>query len=216
MKVTPYDHGIDLVQSPDAGERSKGLHASDLYGSLAKKLQPKRYDKRDKDGNPTKMNGARVNVGTAWEPVIEEAVTKLLMGSRPPEMRSKHQPTCSLRRTKIPKEVLCSECYAGIYYSPDWLFDTEDELILGEFKVTWMSTKGAISDPKFDKYKAQIKLYCYWLGITKARLFVLFINGDWKTFEPVLLAWEMEFTPRELELNYNAHIRHGLKEGLVK
>ncbi len=40
--VTPIAHGLDLLKSDLI--RSPGVHASDIFGDLFKKLEPKRYD----------------------------------------------------------------------------------------------------------------------------------------------------------------------------
>ncbi len=59
MIVKPITLDIDWLKSDLV--RSPGVHASDIYGDLFKKLEPKRYDYPD-DGNPMLMV-----LGTAWE-----------------------------------------------------------------------------------------------------------------------------------------------------
>lgn len=214
MKYKLVDLGLKFGEATEGYTRSEGLHASDLYGSLFKKLNPKRFDKRGKDGKPLPMDMLRVELGTTFEELLEPVIAARLLGARPPEMRSKHQPSCPDRRKRLSPKQVCS-CGAGIYFSPDYLFDEDGELILGEFKLTWMSMKGFPIDPKFAKWISQCKLYCYWLGITKVRLVAFFVNGDWKDFQPVQLAWELEFTQRELELNFNMLMREGVAMGVV-
>lgn len=214
MTEIEFEHGLVLAAPDEGYVRSKGLHASDLYGGLYKELQPDRYDKRDKNGKETPMSMVRVEMGFMLEDIIEWVLARRLFGARPDEMRAPHHHTCTQPRKMPPRGKICT-CGAGIYFSPDYLFDIDGKLVLGEFKLTWMSTKGAIRDRKFDKYLAQIKLYCYWMGITKARLYIFFVNGDWKTFSPELRAWEITFTQKELEMNYQAMIRFGRRKGLV-
>lgn len=222
MKVREIPHGLIFGANDADYVRSAGLHASDLYGALYKKLQPDRYDKRDKDGKATPMPMVRIQAGMTLEKIIERVMCETLLGSRPPEMRAGHRPDCPHRKRKMPPELHCA-CGAGVYYSPDYLFDEDGALILGEFKCTWMSLKGAPHDKKFLKYVCQMKIYCYWLGIRKARLFVYFVNGPWsaatdqyEAFSPVMLAWEFEFTEQELQREYALLMRNGIKEGLVK
>ncbi len=64
MIVTPVQHGLDMLASDLV--RSPGLHASDIYGGLAKALYPKRYDYGDKPPNPLLLA-----LGTAWEKHFE-------------------------------------------------------------------------------------------------------------------------------------------------
>lgn len=214
MTVTEIDHGLIFGAATEGYVRSPGRHASDLYGALFKALDPSRYDKRDKDGAETPMDMVRIEAGTTFEEVLERAMAERLLGARPPEMRAPHEPDCAQRSVKLDAGVCCP-CGGGIYFSPDYFFDIDGELVLGEFKLTWMSTKDAPLDKKFDKYRAQVKLYAHWLGINRARLIVYFINGDWKSFAPVCKAWEFEFTARELQSNFNMIMRFAKKKGLV-
>lgn len=202
MKVTEIPHGLDLGKATEGYIRAVGVHASDLYGAYFKAVQPERYDKRDKHGKELPMSWARVELGTVFETIAAIILAERLLGSRPDEMKVRAKLPSGRRKT--------------IYFSPDHLFDDDDgTLVLGEFKCTWMSTKDAPHHKKFDKYRAQMMLYCYWLGITKARLYVFFVNGDWKTFEPDLRAWEFEFTKDDLQRNYNRIMTYAEKKGLV-
>lgn len=221
MIVRPFLHTIELA-APTAGYiRTPGLHMSDIYGSLAKKVDPKRFDKRDKHGNPTPMNFASMEMGTTFEELLEPALAARLLGDRPGEFR-----------TRVPP---------GILYTPDYLF-YEDDTILGEFKCTWWSThsKGeefplcaaqvngtrlkptwdGHSVPMFprkaDKWFWQTKAYLHHLGMLRLRLFVFFVNGDYKPPSPVPpIAWDFTFTTTELERNWAMLERHGRKEGLI-
>lgn len=65
MKVTPVDHGLDLLQS--VGVRSGGLHISDLYNSYYKASNPQRYT----DGAP---NIVKMALGLAWEVYLERCL----------------------------------------------------------------------------------------------------------------------------------------------
>lgn len=184
-----------MIDKPvDGYVRAPGLHMSDIYNAAYKQFDPKRYDKRDDNGDPLGFDFLKMVLGTAFETKLEEWLAEHYLGQRPGEFTTPE----------------------GIIYSPDYLFFEDGECILGEFKLTWYSTRGAPTDPKFDKWFTQMKLYCYHLGITRARLFVLFVNADYpREPKPTLMAWEIEFTPRELADEWSLIKRIAIKEGLL-
>jgi hypothetical protein len=47
-------------------------------------------------------------------------------------------------------------------------------------------------------HNTQMKLYCYHLGLTHARLYVFFVRGDYKGNDQILRAWDLTFTQEEL------------------
>lgn len=171
---------------------------SDLYNSLYKELDPKRYDKRDADGKEIPFDLVRMEVGTTFEELLEVALARSLFGDRPGEFRT------------TPDDVI---------FTPDYLF-FNGETILGEFKCTWYSSRNAPFEKKFDKWICQIKAYCFHLKISKAWLYVLFVNGDYSYKPPhggpCLLKWELEFTRAELEREWAMLRRHAVKKGMLK
>lgn len=114
-------------------------------------------------------------IGRLWEQMLADTMFK------PP-------------RYQRPGEIECD----GIYGSPDAV-DTED-CTLAEYKVTWKSSNRAIES--FFKYMLQVKAYCYMLGLTRCRLYVCFICGNYKPPLPQFKAWEIEFSPHELKDNW--------------
>lgn len=194
MKAVSIPHGLALAAPTEGYTRTSGLHMSDIYGALFKEIDPKRYDKRDKEGLPLPFDTARMELGTSFEEVLEPALAARLFGKRPGEFTTQE----------------------GIIYTPDYIFEIDGEFVLGEFKLTWMSTKGAPFDKKFDKYMCQIKSYLYNLGLVKCRLYVFFVNGDYTDHSPQLLAWELTFTQRELDANWAMMRRFALKRGILK
>ena len=192
MKLTEIDHGLDLAK-PSAGYvRSPGLHMSDIYNDLYRELNPARYDKRDKDGNPLPFDSTRAEFGTAFEEVLEDAMSGRLLGARPGEERTPE----------------------GIIYSPDhYLFN--GQFRLGEFKATWMSSRYGLHDPRFDKWFTQMKSYCHNIETPYARLYSFFVNGDYTTHQPQLRAWDIEFSGRELRDNWDMMMRHARKRGML-
>ena len=106
-------------------------------------------------------------------------------------------------------------------------------VVLGEIKATWLSCKdvpvspsqskatglpsnwdglGIASFPKeFNKYFTQIKSYCYHLRTPFARLYVYFVNGNWKPPVPVYLAWSFEFSAVEVREEWSMMRNHAVK-----
>lgn len=220
MKVTEFEHGLTLAAPADGYVRSPGLHMSEIYGSLFKERDPERYDKKDKKGNPVPFDLAKMEMGLRFEEMLETALRKSLFGRRPGEYFTEHGDDCAQRRRQLPEGVCCP-CGGGIAYSPDYLFQLEDsdDPVLGEFKLTWYSSKGAPEIPeKFDKWMVQIKAYCYHLGLKTARLYVFFVNGKYPKGgppSPELRAWKLAFTDRELVSNWLMLVRHANKKGML-
>lgn len=183
MKLKLVDHSdINLAVSP--GVRGDGLHASDIYNDLAKDLDPERYGDWKEEDDPDHLLMA---IGLAWEVHLEKML--VLAGhlvARPPEGRSPE----------------------GIFYNPDLLVVNGEDRI-GEIKVTWMSSKSDLHDPKFDKYLMQNKLYCYWEEMAFARFYVLYMRGDYKGPQwPQFKIWDIEYTARELHENHQMCMNH--------
>lgn len=204
MRIREIAHGLELGKPADGYVRTPGLHASDLYGAFYRDFDPKRYDKKDAAGNATPMDMAKIELGLTFEQELEDLLVAMMEAMR---VRMAQR-----MLGERPGEFTSPE---GVIFSPDYLFDIDDELVLGEFKCTFYSTKDAPLDPKFAKWWTQIKLYCHWLGITRARLYVMFICGDYKPPSPVLRAWEAVFTRRELQDEFDMIARHARKKGLL-
>jgi hypothetical protein len=90
----------------------------------------------------------------------------------------------------------------GVLFTPD---DLEDDLVV-EIKETRKSSRQSPADGQLYNYVEQAAGYCVYLSkqlgrpITKARLAVVHICGDWKGSPmPVLHVWDLEFEDWELE-----------------
>lgn len=217
MHVREFEHGLDLARNSPDYVRSPGLHISDIYGSLYKKLDPKRYAKLDEDGLPEAMNWTKVAAGTAFENHLEPQLAEKYGGSRPGELFTQHAETCSLYRTPVKNGLLLCHCGAGIAYSPDWLFDVP-RLILGEFKFSWYSCRNFPKEDKFDKWVCQVQAYLYHLKLDTVWVFPYWVNGTYPKGAPSPAfdkAYELTFAQRELDDNWGALLRHAWKEGML-
>lgn len=120
--------------------------------------------------------GMFASVGRLWERILAEVMFPAPRYQRPGELE-----------------------FDGVFGSPDAV--DSDDCCLMEFKVTWRSSKRPIET--FYTYKWQMMAYCYMLQLTKCRLYVLFVCGNWQPPVPQYKAWEFEFTERELKDNWN-------------
>lgn len=186
MHITPIDHGLTLAANAPGYVRSPGLHMSDIYNALYAKLDKARYAK---GGGP---DVEKMELGMAFEEALEVSLRERLFKSdRPGEFTTRE----------------------GVIYNPDQLF-YEPDFRLGEFKCTWYKDVG-LRDKRFDKWLTQMKSYCYHLGTPYARLYTFFVNGNYKPPTPRLKAWDIEFTSRELNDNWNMMLRFAEREGLL-
>jgi hypothetical protein len=219
VKVTQHEHGLVLGRNAPGFVRSPGLHMSDLYGSLYKHLDPKRYDKRDADGVPEEMDWVKVEAGMGWEMRLEPMLEEQGPGERPGEFFTQHARTCSLYKHLVTDgSVICS-CGAGVAYSPDWLFYLPDEIVLGEFKFTWYSLRDFPNHEKFDKWLCQVKCYCKHLKLLKCRIYPYWTVGGYPKGAPPTPVFDsyylLEFTQAELDKEWNQLVRWGKKVKMI-
>ena len=216
MKVRQFAHELVLSGNPEGYERSPGLHMSDLYNSMYKRLDPKRYDKRGADGQPEEMDWAKVSAGMGFESRLEPQIAARYGGCRPGEMFTQHARDCGAYRRPVKDGRVICACGAGIAYSPDWLFD---DLILGEFKFSWYSSKNFPHEDKFAKWMCQVKAYLYHLKMSVVWVFPYWVNGTYPRGGPPSPsfddAYEITFTERELGDNWKNLLKHARKEKMV-
>jgi hypothetical protein len=177
MKTTEISHSIrDLIISTEQmAVRSEGVHISAVVKFMASSLQKQ-------GGWDEEPLGTAAQLGRVWEVVVAEALA---------------QSTFCDGGYIRPGELECE----GLIGSPDGI-----RLIDGavqEFKCTWKSSGGDIL-AKSPWYKWQIMSYCYMVETQRATLFVLFLNGEYKPPQPVVRAWELEFSAIEIVENWAA------------
>lgn len=108
----------------------------------------------------------------------------------------------------------------GIIGSPDGI--TGD--CLEEVKATWMSrlekseTKGVTPPPRkitdMKRWMLQLAGYCYMMGLTRARMHVLWVMGDYRGSGPQYFTYLLEFTRQELERTWRNMILKNI-EGAI-
>lgn len=120
----------------------------------------------------------------------------------------------------------------GIVGSPDGISRVPvgafppQEMVLEEFKATWKSrlerseARGVrppdrkITDQRM--WMLQLAGYCHMLGLTRARLHVLWVNGDYRQSGPQYFTYLIEFTPQELERTWNNMILPNIEGAVVE
>lgn len=217
MRVREFEHGLVLAQNAPDFVRSSGLHMSDIYNSLYKKLDPARYDKRDEDGNPEELNKAKLEAGMGLEMRLEPQLETAYGGCRPGELFTQHAPMCSLYRVPVRNGLILCHCGAGVAYSPDWIFD-KPERILGEMKCSWYSMRDFPHLDKFDKWVCQVKSYLKHLKMLKAWVIPYWVNGAYPKGAPTPnfdRFYELIFTQREVDDNWQMLLHHAWKEGMI-
>lgn len=198
MIVTPIPHGLTMGVS--GGERSPGLHVSDIYTSLFTELA----GEGDRTGWPEAPLQLAADGGFQLERSIESALLRAgVQAWRPGERLSPE----------------------GIVYSPDlfMLLPQDDgKTRIGEIKRKYMSSNGFPTAPatamptKIQKHVVQLMIYCHWEGTTLGRFFIEFVLGDYsRPYMPTLLAWDVEFTPRELAECYAMLMNHAKHKGMM-
>lgn len=189
---------------------------SSIYGSLFEQLEPKKYDK----SRP--MNPMLLEMGLAWEDMLEDGLKDRMRAVAGEDIER-------------PGEL---QTVTGIYYNPDLLiYHSDGRIRLGEIKLTWMSARDMPTEvdyalpKKFRKYEVQILSYLYWLGLTDARLYIFFVNGEYAWMKkktgaqaavksdvavgPELRCYDITYSTQEIEENWAMLERHGKTVGLL-
>lgn len=184
QQIDTHDFGVGV----SGGNRSDGLHVSEIYKSLMHDLEPKRFK------NDGVFDMEKLELGLSFETMLEIGLQQRLF---PDLVR--------------PGEIISDE---GIKMSPDGLIF--DPLTLLEFKATWMSCRDGIEHDKFYVWFVQMKAYCRELHTRDAMLWAFFVNGDYThPYKPELHAYQIRFTTLELEENWQMLTRHAVGKGML-
>lgn len=168
---------FDTIQ---AGERSPGIHLSDVIREVERMLgKPKQDDDRSSQG--TKLQWEK---GFLWESIFSYYWAR--------------------RYGKQVRETLISpgeQVVDGIACTIDFL-DTNDYTLI-ECKATARSiNKLEAFEANFWTWMLQVKAYLYVLKSNKARMPIIFLCGNYKPPFPVAVMVELEFTAEELRENW--------------
>lgn len=204
LKVTlvPYSlANIDAYGRPIGGShRSKGTHLSDVIRYIGEKLALNRYS----DNQLYAQSG-----------FVFEAGWRAYAGNRGKVIQTPEM------------------AVEGIHMNLDGVCLNDDDggddggdggAVLEEYKATWRSVGGLVDlaggEKPFslDKYKdmcwdwdIQTKGYCYAIGVNRARVIPLFVNGDYKPPAPMLGVYgrilEFEYTGKELAANWRMVVK---------
>lgn len=192
-----------LGQSATFGERSEGLHVSQIYQRLMMRLEPKKY------GKPIDADALRrMEIGILFENVLEQGLREKYVTQRVGEVLS--DPILSTDGQRMVR----------IAMSPDGVNPT---LVAGEeYKATFKScSKGLLDDDgapliKFLAWFVQMMSYGYWLQLNDWLLRVLFIAGDYmRPILPQFHTYRIRFSDEEMENNWAMLIRIAREEGLL-
>ena len=132
-------------------------------------------------GWPEEELGNAGQIGRIWEHVLARELANAGLGGA---------------NVVRPGEITCE----GIIGSPDGV-DCDDPAIV-EYKATWKSSRKPIFEIA-PWYKWQVLAYAYMLGITRARLYILYVNGNYAPLMPQVRAWEYQFSDGEVRENWN-------------
>lgn len=159
--------------------RDPGLHLSTIIKDLCIKADPDRFD--------------RAKHGSDWQEVEDlETVPKIWLGQAM-DYYLGHVLAKQRRDGQAPQALRPGAiCKDGIWMNSDLLVlseaparpglvgDTADDLMVEEWKLTWMSNGQPITDPKFRHWQWQLAGYCWAWETLRGRIRSFHVNGDYK------------------------------------
>jgi hypothetical protein len=192
---------------PDTLVRSVGCHLTDITKIMLVKLDPKRYGTAQQDADTKNWQ----EVGFMWEDILGTAFTTRGLDQGGQGVRWR------------PGEVTLD----GVAGSPDsfecGIQDDDPAIVVAEYKATWKSCRdidspsygAGLMDSKFVGYLLQLKAYCKMVGTTRARLYIIFMNGDYERYVPALRCYQIDFDQRELDEQWASFLSTARREGLL-
>jgi hypothetical protein len=188
LNCEPFDLDFDLFPKrkvENSPIRTEGLHLTDIIRSIMDDSGML----KTVSGNswkPAQLSMAG-EVGFMWEELLSSAL-----------------------KDRLPSRIGEIEL-GGITMSPDGLGVEENSLFLFEYKAVWASSRRSPMDNW--KWMSQIKGYCKGLGVTLVKMYILYLNGDWKGGGPEYKGYLVEFTPLEVEENWFMLVNHAKSKG---
>lgn len=217
--------------------RTKGLHLSHVIDFIEEQESGKKRDRPD-GGGLSDIGHNYAAGGFLWERVLTRLIehnpkelwewlfTQVMNEIDDPDViRPGEQvyswecPDCSIETRDE-----CRTCEGtgilSMYMTPDGVNILGDgtDIYLEEYKFTTKSSKDPITHPKFGRWvRYQIPCYLKVMNLTKCRLRVYFVRGDYTTGEPAWYEYIITFSQTEIDeiwesvvLNAQYMYRHGL------
>lgn len=161
-----------------SGERSEGMHLSDILQDLYIRLEKPKH----REGESSE---ALWSAGLAWEEIMSWAWSQVF-----PD-----QPDRIIHLGEFEKD--------GIILTPDRVDTMWPGLV--EMKATWKwVSKWPISECWY--WLKQAECYCYALGFDQCRFFVLYLSDVIRGIPPK--CWEVKFTAGEMQRTWDMVLQH--------
>jgi hypothetical protein len=214
MLIVPRAEPLPTLPRTARPYRDPGIHVSAIIKDLCVALDPERFG-----DNKTERQQAADGRDEFYEDLEENP--KIWLG----QAVDQYLTACRSRSGSLAFRPLAVK-HQGVWASTDLIVLTDepprprlpgdsDDLLVEEFKLTWMSVRSGIEDRKFVHWFWQIKWYAWVLETVRARLRVYFVNGDYGPPRPQYRVWDLLFTYRELETNAMMLLGHARKRGLL-
>ncbi len=217
----------DWLRARETPPRSEGHHVSDVVVRLLQAASRK-FDHYGKDEAITETRRTMFHLGFTWEDVIAEVLQQQL----------KADPgALVLPSTEISLDGIAGNPDRVIYGRGLMFADAVSEWRIEETKVTWMSTREILGDPrlilekpKFAYWVLQLKTYASMISDPEVRrrafhrndgnyydipddafvghiaptciLRSLFVNNDYKSFQPAPKCWRIDWSLDELTAHW--------------
>lgn len=199
MKIEATEYDLTAEGSGLARPlRSSGVHLSDIIRYIDNTVMNpgKRPASESLSQAELARAGSRWEMGFIWEVLVEEVFMRRM-----------------LERLRLQKQDPL--IFRNLALTPD--ADSEPEERIFEFKATWYSSRrGEEFEDNFWHWIMQIKAYCLAKRRLKATIFVFWVNGDYKESGPMVIRYDFEFTPQELEENWQIIENHRAKAAKAK
>lgn len=211
--LPPASSGLALKKP---SRRSVGDHVSNTLRDIENKVILPGQRPSDVTLSPFEMQrmGNYREMGFIWELIVEALTTGKIQDSAPPFLHALVEHFFAARMIARRKVKQQGEIFV------DDLFGTPDAMdlknwVLEEYKATWKASWRVLNiEREFWYWFHQIMAYAYMISAVKkrwvlqGRLFVFFVNGDYRESGPQIRQFNMEFSIQELVENWDMIKRH--------
>lgn len=196
-----------------SGERTPGLHVSDIVRDLCSQMEPERYPvlvRKEAEAERPRQTNPRWELGMAFEDQLGDRMAdRYCRLYAPHAFRPGEITTDGIVGTPDVIDPLP-------HLSPGWDGITPEEPLIEEWKGTWLSSRHPIEGGKFTYWIWQGKSYCYMHQVLTLRIRALHIMGDYlfdKSPEPGphFRTYEETYTWQELEEHWLMITKHAAR-----